>query len=141
MKIFETVKEIRSREGLLHFKRFAIIEIKNFFSIYIHRIYQHDKDPFLHTHPWNFFGIVLKGGYVEKTPEGLKEKSVGSIGFGDRTYLHKIHSLTTNSGAVTLFFVWGKNKDWYYKIGKDLIHNQNYRENKDEYIRSQEKEE
>jgi hypothetical protein len=42
MKLFKWVKEIVSKDGKLHFKRFAILETDRF-SIYIHRIYEGDK--------------------------------------------------------------------------------------------------
>lgn len=65
MKIFKWVKTIVSKDGKLHFKRFAILETERF-AIYIHRIYESDKDEHLHSHPWHFWGMVLKGSYVER---------------------------------------------------------------------------
>jgi hypothetical protein len=127
MKFFKTVKEIRSRDGELYFRRFAIFEIQNVASLYIHTIYKADKDPYLHTHPWNFCGIILKGRYIEKTDRGLNLKSPGSIGIAGRDYCHKIEEIV--EGPVTsLFLVWGKYKTWFYSLGK--IPNEEYRKNK-----------
>ena len=58
------VKEIRSKTGELHFRRYRIFSCP-LFSIFIHRIYRSDEDLHPHNHPWNFVSIILSGGYVE----------------------------------------------------------------------------
>ena len=162
MKLFQWVKEIRSKDGVLHFKRFAIIET-SIFAVYIHKIYEADKDPYMHSHPWNFFGIVLKGSYTEQyrhvesiTIDKLWDlipwtgaisiynktriKTPFGFGFGSRKYYHKI--LTINNGPVTtLFFTFGKHTPWYYYIDNDMkrfrdhtqcVENSDYRKLKNE---------
>ena len=106
MKLFQWVKEIRSKNGVLHFKRYAILET-SYFSVYWHKIYEHDRDIHMHSHPWAFFGIIVKGSYVEqyvkKEPVGdgfwpigislstaYRTKGPLSIGFGSRKYFHRI---------------------------------------------------
>lgn len=126
IKLFQTVKEIRSKSGELHFRRFAIFEIKNFMALYIHTIYQRDKDEFLHTHPWLFCGIIFKGSYLEglETEPWERIKSPGSISIGGRHFCHKIKEVI--KGPVkSLFFTFGKHKTWYYSLGK--ITNEQYR--------------
>ncbi len=150
MKLFKWVKEIRSKNGVLHFKRFAIVET-SYFSVYWHKIYQHDKDLHMHSHPWAFFGIIIKGSYVE---EYLKKSSIGnifwpigislssayrtkrpfSIGFGGRKYFHRIHRIE-NGPVTSLFFTFGKHQNWYYRtsLGRDgLIESEEYRKLKHE---------
>jgi hypothetical protein len=127
--LFKTVKEIRSKSGDLHFTRFAIIEIRNLFSFYIHRIYIHDKDLNLHNHPWNFAGLVLKGSYEEKTKEGLVTKEVGSLYTGDRSFFHKINRII-NGPVTTLFLVWGKYKEWGYETNEGFVDSITYRSRK-----------
>jgi hypothetical protein len=129
MKLFKQVKEIRSKTGELYFRRYAIFEIENFASLYIHTIYKADKDQHLHTHPWNFFGIILKGSYIELTDRGFVLKKPGSISIAGRSYCHKIETIV--DGPVnSLFFVWGKYKPWFYSLGK--IESTEYRKLKNE---------
>lgn len=130
MKLFEKVKEIRSKEGELYFERYAIFEIQNFCSLYIHKIHKADKDKHCHTHPWNFFGMVLKGLYYECTDtESLIPKKPFRPFWGGRNYCHRIESIV-DGPVTTLFFTWGKYKDWHYSMGK--IHNVEYRRLKNE---------
>lgn len=123
MKLFSKVKEIRSKTGELHFERFAIIET-SLFAVYIHRIHKEDKDRHLHSHPWNFFTVTLKGSYVERflgldlfgeSQEDVRVKRPGSIAFGDRYFYHKIDRIV--NGPVTTFFVtWGRPHSWFYFV-------------------------
>ena len=130
MKFFKLVKEIRSKNGVLHFKRYAILET-SYFSVYWHKIYEHDRDVHMHSHPWAFFGIIVKGSYVE---EYIKKTNIGSIlnpigislqsayrtkgplsiGFGSRKYFHRIHRIE-NGPVTSLFFTFGKHQNWYYR--------------------------
>jgi hypothetical protein len=116
MKIFSKVKEIKSKTDELYFERWAIIETF-IFSIYIHRIHRADKDVHLHSHPWNFLGIILKGAYTEKSKQNesyiLTARKFLSCFWGSRKYFHKIE--TIDSGPVySLFFIFGKHMPWYY---------------------------
>ncbi len=64
--MFKLIKEIRSKEGILHFKRWEIFSSTKFnFSIYLHGIYKADQDLHLHNHPWNIATLILWGSYIE----------------------------------------------------------------------------
>lgn len=41
-------------------------------KLFLHRFHRSDSDAALHDHPWNFWSIILWGGYHEETPAGLK---------------------------------------------------------------------
>ena len=129
MKLFEKVKEIRDRKGELYFERYAIFEIENFASLYIHKIHKHDKDKHCHTHPWNFFGMILKGSYYEDTDISVSVKKPFRPFWGSRDYCHRISGIV-DGPVTTLFFVWGKYKPWHYSKGK--IHFAEYRRLKNE---------
>lgn len=58
------VKEIRSKAGELHFRRWRLFD-SPWFGIYLHYIAKADEDKHPHDHPWPFVGIILWGGYVE----------------------------------------------------------------------------
>lgn len=58
------VKEIRSKDGELHFQRWALFD-NRWFGIYLHHILKADEDKHPHSHPWSFVAVILKGGYRE----------------------------------------------------------------------------
>ena len=139
--MFQWVKEIRSKSGVLHFKRYAIIETK-YFATYIHKIYEHDRDPHLHSHPWSFFGIILNGSYVEQYEKNISKwsdpcitlentyrvKRPFNMGFGTRRYFHRIHKITEGP-VTTLFFTFGEHTPWYYRVSAKLwrVESEEYR--------------
>lgn len=51
------------RNKLLKFLTFGKIE-----GMYLHHIMRPDEDRHLHSHPWNFKVLILKGGYTEEIP-------------------------------------------------------------------------
>lgn len=118
MKIsfFKKVKTITSKTGELFFERWAIFEIQHFCALYIHRIHKSDRDPHLHTHPWNFVGLILKGAYIERTVEAVRLRSFGSISCAGRNFCHKIDEIVKGP-VYSLFFVFGRHKPWYYSLG------------------------
>lgn len=134
MKLFKNVKQIKSKSGDLHFNRLAIIETF-IFAIYIHTIYREDKDPFWHSHPWNFLSIILNGEYVEEFKKAghisSKIKKRFSLGFGKRNYYHRIIKLVKRT--TTLFFTFGRKKPWYFMTNYGRVESQEYINNKSKY--------
>lgn len=131
--LFKTVKEIKSRSGEIHFRRFAIIQTR-WFSIYVHKIFMADKDEHLHSHPWPFFGIILNGMYNEryKGKDGkqktrtLKPLSILS---GGLRYFHKIDEIV-DGPVTTLFFVGKKRNVWFYNVDGRMVDFNLYRKMK-----------
>lgn len=131
MKLFKKVKEIRSREGILHFERFAIIET-SLFALYVHTIHRADEDKHPHSHPWNFVTVVLSGAYLACDANGrATPKGPGAFSFMSRHGFHKIGAIL--SGPVkTLFLAYGKRSPWYYLVGGDKVESTEYRKLKHE---------
>lgn len=122
------IKEIKSKSGKLHFRRWEILKTK-WFSIWIHGIYAADQDKHLHNHPWDFKSIVLKGSYVEKTESGFVRQYSGKINIRNGANFHKILRLTSPA-VYTLFIVTPPKRTWGYKVGDKFIENEKYREMK-----------
>lgn len=125
--IFKKVKEIKSKEGVLHFRRWRILWTP-WFTINFHGIYHHDEDEHLHSHPWNFISMVLKGSYTERLESGAKLRYPGNVEKRTKDVFHKI--LTLHSKAVyTLNVMWGAEEgSWGYKVDGKYIDHKTYRE-------------
>ncbi len=130
MKLFKYVKEIKSKDGDLHFRRFAIFET-SYFSLYIHEIYRADEDIYLHSHPWNFVSVILKGGYCEQNektfmPEFVSKKR-WTITKMNRERFHKIYHVDNGFTTVSLCFTYGKKKPWFYSVDDEKIESKEFR--------------
>lgn len=122
------IKEIKSKQNILHFRRWRIFCSK-YFNIFIHGIYKEDNDTHLHNHPWNLLTIVLYGSYIEELENDiLNKRTFLNIGYRNRNKYHKINTLLSKK-VYTLAFTFGKrNDDWGYNVNnKHIIFNQ-YRE-------------
>lgn len=146
--MFKLIKEIKSKTGEVHFRRWSILSTK-WFNIYIHCIYKPDEDKHLHDHPWDFYGIVLKGVYIEEISLINTEEFLSMVKSEDlptkrifrhplfvvyrKSYIpHKILHILTNKPVWTLIFTTKKNREWGY-IGEDgWINHKDYRKKKNE---------
>jgi hypothetical protein len=60
--LFQTFMIGRQNNPMM--KRLRLIQTP-WFGVYVHFIYREDLDPVPHDHPWNFWRMVLRGGYIE----------------------------------------------------------------------------
>lgn len=127
------VKEIKSRDGKLHFRRWSLLGTR-WFDVYLHCIYRSDEDNDPHDHPWNFASLILKGGYVERLwgSKGWEEDIVrgpGSFAYRTTAMFHKI---TLLGGPTWTLVVSGKrtHEPWGYRTSRGWIDHETYREEK-----------
>jgi hypothetical protein len=58
------IREIFSKEGVLHFQRWRLLSTR-WGSLFVHYIARSDEDKHMHDHPWDFWSLILSGGYYE----------------------------------------------------------------------------
>lgn len=88
------------------------------FNIFIHKFIIGD-DADKHDHPWNFFTLILSGGYYEeyeKVVDGRKItltefRKPGFFQYVKSTHTHRV-ILPENKGCWTLFVPFKKNREW-----------------------------
>lgn len=130
------VKEILSKEGIVHFRRYRLLQTP-WFAIYIHQICQSDMDYHFHDHPWNFSSVILKGSYCERCsyPPNYRAIHTGNYLAGD-VVEHKAedaHSISLNTKEVwTLVFTSGRTRYWGYQTKAGWIGHKEYRQLKNE---------
>jgi len=128
--MFKLVKDIKSKEGIQHFKRWQLFSCK-WFSIYLHGIYKEDLDKHCHNHAWNILTIILWGSYTEKLlwcqdPDCFDENRRWPLDIAYRSTddYHKI--LTLHTKKVYSLAIVGKRgpDEWGYMMddGEHLNH-------------------
>jgi len=126
------VKEIISKEGNVHFRRWRILQTP-WFAIYVHNILRsvEDKDP--HDHPWWFMSLILWGGYVEDRVDENGRKSrhyrfAGRMFSCKTTEFHKIRLMRP---TWTLVLTGPRTHElWGYMTEDGWIDHVTYRERK-----------
>lgn len=127
------VKEIISREGVLHFQRWRLLQTP-WFGVYIHYIAESDKDKHPHSHPWDFITLILKGGYWESLtigPYDTWEILRKPFSFAKRNH-NQFHKISLLEPTWSLVFVGQHKYEWGYLTENGVIPNEEYRKLKHE---------
>ena len=119
-KIF-LIKEIKSKEGVLHFRRWRLLTTP-WFSIYIHEIRKADEESHLHDHPWDYWSMSFYGRFIEKRK---KEDCINcspylyiptfSLAKRKAEKFHDIHKLLPKK-VLTFFIAFKSRRDWGYDV-------------------------
>lgn len=123
------VREIRSKAGVLHFRRWRLVQT-SIFAIYIHQIFKSDEDAHLHSHPWDFVSFILAGGYYEENQGG--SSMVFLPGLWNAKMAHQYHRVTLLKPTMSLVFALGPRKPWGYYVDGNHVDNVTYRKMKNE---------
>lgn len=131
LNLMKLVKEIKSKAGDIHFKRYQLFGSK-YFNIYLHCIYKEDLDLHLHSHPWSFISMVLSGGYIEERHlKGFRWRYPGSVAYTpSSTAYHKIQFCITPT--YTLVITGPRTDNWGYITEEGYVQNTEYRRLKNE---------
>ena len=124
-KLFPLIKEIKSKTGEIHFRRWRIFETP-WLRLYVHQILKADEDMFEHTHPWNLATLILRGSYVEFSQGAITLRRPGHFAYRKHDVPHKIGAV--NQPTWTLALAIGSRKKWGYKMSEGvIIDNESYR--------------
>lgn len=99
------------------------------FNIFIHKFLKGDNSD-LHDHPWNYFTLIIKGGYYEWKPEPdgrvLREwLTAGNFRYRKATSLHRIE-LQEGVTPWTLFIAFRQRRDWGFIDDGHWVQNEKY---------------
>ncbi|MEK6828578.1 MAG: hypothetical protein AABY15_00430 [Nanoarchaeota archaeon] len=129
------IKEIKSKEGVVHFKRWRLFKTP-WFEVYIHGIYKEDQDEHLHNHPWNIWTVILRGSYIEEvlSKDGKSSKhnirTFGVMAYRNADRFHKIKELITKKVYTLAIVGRRKEREWGYHTDKGFVDHITYRKNK-----------
>jgi hypothetical protein len=91
------------------------------FQLLIHNIHRSDSDRELHTHPWGWIGLILKGGYWEHRLSGVYRRRPGQPLILGRSKLHRVE-LPAGQDSWSLVFAFPRGEhSWCFLMGKKLI--------------------
>jgi hypothetical protein len=96
---------VRNPDGQEYLRRYFLLETK-WLRVYLHRIGGSDVEPCMHDHPWRFVSFILRGGYIEHTPDGVFKRRAGNMTYYPDGWLHR---LELTKPAWTLL-IGGKDK-------------------------------
>jgi hypothetical protein len=121
------VKEIRSQAGELVFRRWRLLSTP-WFSVYVHALYESDRDEHMHDHPWDFMSIILKGGYLENTLYRVKRYGRFDVIRHKAEDFHQLRLL--HKPTWTLVITGPARRAWGYLVKGRFVGHEEYRKMK-----------
>jgi len=131
MKNWFLIREIKSKEGEVHFQRYRLFACP-WFNIYIHKLCKSDEEKHPHDHPWSFITFILKGNYIEYTldhPRGILRKWLHIV-YHRAEDVHKFILPEEPKPTWTLVFTGPRKREWGYLTETGWFRNDVYREMK-----------
>lgn len=80
---------IHSEHGV-YLHRTFLVPRNSWHNIYLHRFVGSDDPPALHSHPWAFATLILRGSYTEITAGGTQWRGPGSVAFRRAGHRHRV---------------------------------------------------
>jgi hypothetical protein len=80
-------------------------------KLFLHCFHRSDSDAALHDHPWNFWSLILCGGYWEHTATGKHWYGPGRLLRRPATWQHRVE-LPPGKRCWTLFWTGSKVRSW-----------------------------
>ena len=87
------------------------------FGLMINWIMEPDSDRWMHDHPWGFLSILLRGGYVEEVPNGIR--AIRWMNVKAATDLHRI--LSVDKGTITVVLTSRKKRTWGFQTDSGWV--------------------
>lgn len=127
-------------KGNIYMNRWWIVpRFRNLPSIRLHHIRQADIARDMHSHPFNFKTIILRGWYIQQIPDiGWPKKrhririmtcDEGQVHSCHYKHFHRITHVSPD-GCWTLFISWGgKRHDWGFMTDKGYVQARDYKGN------------
>lgn len=123
------IKEISSKNGELHFRRWRLLHTP-IFSIYIHQIFKSDEDAHMHSHPFNYVTYLLRGAYYEEN-YGSSNILYGA-GMVGKKHNSQYHRITVLEPTTTLVFAIWPRVPWGYNVDGEFVDHEIYRQMKND---------
>lgn len=101
--------------------RWWVIPRNPFFNVYLHDLRQSDDDRAFHDHPWPNTSVILFGGYIEHTPDGVFARKAGDVVQRRARDLHRLE-VTPGERAISLFVTGMVEREWGFRCEHGWVH-------------------
>lgn len=118
--------------GEVYLRRLRILQTP-WFAFYLHFIYEPDLDRDPHDHPCNFWALIVRGGYIERVFDAVRQgdyrsqiltQKRGSIHKMPIEYAHQIISLRPDT--ITLCFFGRRQRRWGFWTSNGFVDYETY---------------
>lgn len=104
-----------------YLRRWWVIPRNRLQNVYLHEVLHSDDDRALHDHPWDNVSVLIAGGYIEHTPEGVFQRGPGDVIHRKATDSHRLE-VPDGGYALTLFFTGPIVREWGFHCPQGWRH-------------------
>jgi quercetin dioxygenase-like cupin family protein len=108
--------------GHNYLKRWWVVPRNQFANVYLHEVTGPDDDRAMHDHPWMNTSVIISGGYIEHTPEGVFERHEGDVITRPAEALHRLELLPGVERTISLFFTGPRVREWGFMTDHGWVH-------------------
>lgn len=121
MKKFRKV-QIRLKEGLGDdqcFYAFRWVLNLGFISFRVHHFLRSEPIAHKHDHAWDYITFILKGGYLDVSPNKIDKLKTGSIRFRKAEHIHTV-VIPKSSDCWTFLIAFKPRRKWGFWVNGKL---------------------
>lgn len=104
-----------------YLRRWWVIPRNKLQNVYLHEINKSDDERAFHDHPWDNTSLLLRGSYIEHTPEGIFERLPGEIIHRPAKALHRL-VVPDNAQVLSLFVTGPVVREWGFDCPQGWRH-------------------
>jgi hypothetical protein len=121
----DSIMQSRSADFVIgddYLRRWYVIRRSLGANVYLHQINRSDDDRALHDHPWSSTSFIIRGHYIEVTPEGRFERKAGDIVSRSADALHRLEVIEGEPPVISLFTTGAKEREWGFACPQGWVH-------------------
>jgi hypothetical protein len=104
-----------------YLRRWWIMPRNKMYNVYLHEINHSDEDEAFHDHPWENTSFLIRGSYIEHTPEGAFVRTAGDVVRRPATALHRLEC-EDNARVLSLFTTGPVVREWGFACPQGWRH-------------------
>lgn len=104
-----------------YLRRWWIVPRNPLQNVYLHEINKSDDERAMHDHPWTNTSLIIKGSYIEHTPEGVFKRKAGDVIHRPAEALHRLEIADTSS-VISLFLTGPVVREWGFACPQGWRH-------------------
>ena len=113
-----------------YLRRWWVMPRNKLQNIYLHEINKSDDDRALHDHPWENTSFIIRGSYIEHTPDAVYVRKPGDVVNRPANALHRLEC-EDGARVISLFITGPIVREWGFQCPQGWRHWREFTDSRD----------